>query len=98
MLFVYVVIGLLTLGMGFVFTNLKRSITNLSQEHCTLRKEHMNLHIEYMELQKYCCELETRIQYLERSRRLLSYIVKHANVRGSTSKTRELCLPNKKIS
>jgi len=84
MLLVYVLIGIVTLGMGLMVRKLNRSVTRLNQEHLTLRRDHMKLRDEHMELQQYCNVLEKRIVNLERSRRLLSHIVKNANIHKPT--------------
>lgn len=99
MVLVYAVLGLLVLGMAFMFRTLNRSLNRLNEEHQILRKEHMKLRVEHMELEQYCVALETRIQYLERSRQLLSYIVKNANIRGNnTGQKPPLRVHGKRIS
>lgn len=98
MLLVLMVIGLLTLGAAFMMTNLSRSMSQLSQEQQVLRKEHTQLRVEHMELKQYCSSLETRMKYLERSRQLLSYITKKANIRGSTGVSEESGVRERKVS
>ncbi|MCF8565592.1 hypothetical protein LLE49_12775 [Alicyclobacillus tolerans] len=85
MLLVYGVIAVLTVGMGFLLINLSRNVSRLNQEQVSLRKEHLRLRSEHMALKEYCNTLEKRIVYLERSRRLLSHIVRNANITGRTS-------------
>ncbi|WAH36776.1 hypothetical protein [Alicyclobacillus dauci] len=98
MVIVYVSIGLLALGIGLVFANLRQSMKRLGQQHNALRGENMRLHLQHMELQQYCYALEMRIQYLERSRSILSHIVKHANIRDKVRTDRSLEVQNQYIS
>lgn len=98
MLLVYALLGLLAVGAGFAFVNLNRSITKLSHEHHALHDEHKQLQTQHIELRQYCNTLETRVQYLERSRRLLSYIVKNANLAGNAEGQREMAVRNRYVS